>query len=82
MNSNPDGFSDSIADIAKQFCYVAVANLVSSTLQVTAWSIAGERQTHKLRLKYVKSILRMEVGWYDTNNPSSLATKISDPCFL
>ena len=52
LNSNPNSFSDSIADISKKFCYVAVANLVSCTLQVTAWSIAGERQTHKLRLKY------------------------------
>lgn len=52
LNSDPNGFSDSIADISTKFCYVAVANLVSCTLQVTAWSIAGERQTHKLRLKY------------------------------
>lgn len=41
LNSNPNGFADSIADIAKKFCYVAVAQLITCGLQVTCWSIAG-----------------------------------------
>jgi len=45
---------------------------------VACWSIAGERQTQKLRVKYVKSILRQEVGWYDMNNPSTLSTRVAD----
>ena len=68
----------SISDIAKKFCYIAIAQLITTTTQVACWSIAGERQTQKLRVEYVKSLLRQEVGWYDMNNPSTLSTRVAD----
>ena len=52
--------------------------MITTATQVICWSIAGERQTQKLRLKYVKSILRQEIGWYDLNNPSTLSTRVAD----
>lgn len=45
---------------------------------MTLWSIAGERQTQKLREMYVRSVLAQEIGWFDTAGATELSTKVAD----
>lgn len=42
------------------------------------WSIAGERQSQKFRVKYVRAILSQEVGWFDTCGAAQLSTRVAD----
>lgn len=46
------------------FIIVACGNIVVSFVQVVGWTISGERQTQKIRTKYVRAILSQEIGWY------------------
>jgi ABC-type multidrug transport system fused ATPase/permease subunit len=52
--------------------------LICGYYQVVFWTTAGERQAQKFREAYVHSILSQEVGWFDTNSPSTLSTKVAD----
>jgi len=78
LNSDPTSFSERISIIALNFVYVAIANLFSGLAQVACWSTTGERQTQKLRERYVKAILKQEIGWFDSSNPSQLSSKLAD----
>ena len=78
LNSDPGSFSRRVNDIAIIFIYVGLGNLVSGMLQVVCWSKAGERMSQKFREAYVTSILRQEVGWFDTNGSAELTTKVAD----
>ena len=75
LNAN---FSDKIGEISLAFVYVAMANLWAGWAQVACWSITGERQTQKLRDKYIKAILSQEIGWFDTCGASELSTKVAE----
>jgi ATP-binding cassette, subfamily B (MDR/TAP), member 1 len=45
------------------------------------WIITGQRQSIACRKEYLKSLLRQEIGWFDTINQSELATKFGTDCF-
>merc|ERR1711970_1707062 len=50
---------------------------------VSAWAgeagfkTSGLRQRAEWRKAYLEGIMRQDVGWYDTNNPGELSSKIS-----
>ena len=78
LNDDPNSFSQRIEEISRIFLYLAIANLFSGVMQVGGWTIAGERISTQYREKYVKAILSQEIGWFDMNGPSELATKVAD----
>ena len=77
-STNSDSFFDSITDFVLILIYLGIANLVGRFLQVTFWSISGERQSRKYRDAYVKAILSQEIGWFDQCGASELATRVAD----
>jgi ATP-binding cassette, subfamily B (MDR/TAP), member 1 len=40
--------------------------------------LTGERQTQRLREKYVHAILSQEIGWFDSVGATELSTKVAD----
>jgi ATP-binding cassette subfamily B (MDR/TAP) protein 1 len=78
LNTEPDSFSERIGEISLSFVIVAVINLFSGLFQVMCWSTTGERQSQKLREKYVQAVLSMEIGWFDTIGAGELSTKVAD----
>mmetsp|Transcript_36408 Transcript_36408/g.37087 ORF Transcript_36408/g.37087 Transcript_36408/m.37087 type:complete len:182 (-) Transcript_36408:8-553(-) len=78
LNEDPNNFSDIIVFLTYQFIAVAGVNFVSGTLQIACWTIAGERQAQRLRERYVNSILRQDIGWFDTCGAGGLSTKVED----
>jgi ATP-binding cassette subfamily B (MDR/TAP) protein 1 len=46
------------------FVIVACCNIAVSFVQVVGWTVAGERQTQRIRVKYVRAMLSQEIGWY------------------
>ena len=78
LNSDPNGLAKGIANLSIMFVYLACVNLVCGFLQVYCWSYTGERQTQKLRERYVKAILSQEVGWFDEVGAGELSTRVAD----
>ncbi|CAK4421680.1 unnamed protein product [Aphanomyces euteiches] len=77
----PD-FERSINRTLYQLLVVGAAVLVCSFLQVACSTIAASRQAKRLRHAYASAILRQEIGWFDTNDPMQLATRVADTTLL
>lgn len=54
---------EAVNTIVILFIIVACGNIVVSFVQVVGWTISGERQTQKIRTKYVRAMLSQEIGW-------------------
>jgi ATP-binding cassette subfamily B (MDR/TAP) protein 1 len=64
-----------------QFILIGLGAWAAGWGMFACWMIAGERQGIALRKEYLKSLLRQEIGWFDTINQSELATKFATDCF-
>jgi len=60
--------------------YVAIGLTVylASVIQITSWQTACERQTHRIRRAFFRSILRQELAWFDRNRAGELSAKFND----
>ncbi|CAI9756333.1 unnamed protein product [Fraxinus pennsylvanica] len=79
-----DAFGSADQSIAKgavhkyalQLLYVALGAGFSSFLEGVCWTRTAERQTSRIRTKYLKSVLRQEVGFFDNQDASSTTFQV------
>jgi ATP-binding cassette subfamily B (MDR/TAP) protein 1 len=76
--NSPGDFQAKINQICIDFTIIGGACLFTGFAQVYCWTIAGERQTKKFRMRYVKAILSQEIGWFDSRGSSELSTDVAD----
>ncbi|KAK8475517.1 hypothetical protein V6N13_015596 [Hibiscus sabdariffa] len=55
-----------VSKVAVKFLYLGVYACISSFTQVTCWMVTGERQAARIRALYLKTILRQDIGFFDT----------------
>ncbi|KAJ0763300.1 putative ABC-type xenobiotic transporter [Helianthus annuus] len=70
-----DGISFSIDVVNKyalKLLILAIGVGISAFLEGICWTRSAERQTSRLRMEYLKSVLRQEVGFFDTQVGSSI----------
>ena len=69
-----------------QFSYyyiaIAVGLAVATTFQMVSWGVTAERQVHRIRKEYFKSILRQDMVWFDTSDGGELNTRLSEYVLL
>lgn len=70
-------FTATINKTTLWFVYLFVGKFVLVYLHTTCFTIAATRMTRRLRLAYIKSILRQEIAYFDVCTPGSVATRIS-----
>ncbi|KAJ0033917.1 hypothetical protein Pint_24166 [Pistacia integerrima] len=51
--------------VSLKFVYLALGACAASFLQVSSWTVTGERQAARIRSLYLKTILRQEIGFFD-----------------
>lgn len=44
---------------------MGIGTAVASFLQVSCWTITGERQATRIRSLYLKSVLRQDISFFD-----------------
>eukprot|EP00624_Nannochloropsis_granulata_P003403 evm.model.NODE_27191_length_32237_cov_31.285324.8 len=71
-------FQDTINQLAMAMTALGAGAFLVSALQVAFFAFASARQTERLRATLLRSILRQEIGWFDTNNGGELATVLSE----
>ncbi|MBA0708656.1 hypothetical protein Golax_023753 [Gossypium laxum] len=61
----------------------ACGRWVGSLLDGFCWTRTGERQATRMRTRYLKAVLRQEVGYFDLNmtNTAEVVTGIANDCF-
>ena len=52
--------------------------LVSSYISITTWQISASRQSQTIRVVLFRSILRQEMGWFDTQEIGELNTRLAE----
>ncbi|VAH78686.1 unnamed protein product [Triticum turgidum subsp. durum] len=55
-----------VTKVCLNFIYLGVGAAVASFLQVSCWTMAGERHSSRIRSLYLKSILRQDIAFFDT----------------
>ncbi|ORX45112.1 P-loop containing nucleoside triphosphate hydrolase protein [Hesseltinella vesiculosa] len=59
------------------FAYMGTAVLCAAYIANACWVWTGESQTRRIRLLYLHSILRQDMGWFDKAEEGSLTTRLA-----
>lgn len=70
-NQADDDFTHSINKNALALCYLACGQWVACFLEGYCWTRTGERQASRLRARYLKAVLRQDVGYFDLHVTST-----------
>ncbi|KAL3525987.1 hypothetical protein ACH5RR_014359 [Cinchona calisaya] len=74
-------FTDAINKNALILCYMAAVQWVACFIEGYCWTRTAERQASTLRARYLKAVLRQEVGYFDlhvTSTAEVIASVSSD----
>ncbi|KAH9803368.1 ABC transporter B family member 15 [Citrus sinensis] len=71
---NPSSSSLSNDTYTLRLLYVAIGVGLSAFVEGLCWTRTAERQTSRMRMEYLKSVLRQEVGFFDTQEQGSSTT--------
>ena len=78
-NSNPDrSFFEQITDFGLGTSIIGLINFVMAYIFITCLNHAAECQAHRIRGLFFKSILRQDIGWYDTHQTNDFAARMAE----
>ena len=60
------------------FSLIGIGALVTGYFAVAFWTLASERQIKRIRQKFFESVMRQEIGWFDTHESGELSTRFSE----
>uniref|UniRef100_A0A803N6W6 Uncharacterized protein n=1 Tax=Chenopodium quinoa TaxID=63459 RepID=A0A803N6W6_CHEQI len=66
LGADSDKMSDRVSQLSLYLVYLGLITFLSSWLGVAFWMQTGERQTARLRLKYLKAVLKQDIIFFDT----------------
>ncbi|XP_010273385.1 PREDICTED: ABC transporter B family member 9 [Nelumbo nucifera] len=64
--SNRSHVVAAVSKVSLKFIYLAIGSGLASFLQVASWMVTGERQAARIRGLYLKTILRQDITFFDT----------------
>lgn len=65
-DSDPSHVVHEVSRVSLKFVYLAIGSGIASLLQVSSWMVTGERQATRIRGLYLKTILRQDIAFFDT----------------
>ncbi|WJX22543.1 ATP-binding cassette sub- B member 9 [Trifolium repens] len=65
-SSDPSDVVKQVSKVSLLFVYLAVGSGIASFLQVSCWMVTGERQAARIRSLYLKTILKQDIAFFDT----------------
>ncbi|KAK9934528.1 hypothetical protein M0R45_021668 [Rubus argutus] len=70
-------FSNDIVDkYSLKLFYVAIGVGISAFIEGVCWTRTAERQTSRMRMEYLKSVLRQDVAFFDSRANSSITFQV------
>lgn len=73
-----DAFINNINIFTFAFVGIAVGVWIVSMVQISTFQFTSERQTHRIRKRYYKAILRQDIAWFDKNPTGALVNRLSE----
>ena len=77
QQTTPNQFMSSVNDKVKLVAIVAAANFAFIWIYTTCWSNLGERIVRKMRARYLASVLRQDMAFFDKIKPGQVGTSLS-----
>ena len=74
---------DFISEINLQvyaFMGIAAGSFLFSWIHAWFFQMAAERQTHRIRLLYYRSVLKQNIGWFEENSSGEVSNRLSRYC--
>ncbi|KAL1288929.1 hypothetical protein HN51_057383 [Arachis hypogaea] len=65
-SGDPSHIVKEVSKVAILFVYLAIWSGITSFLQVSCWMVTGERQAARIRGLYLKTILKQDIAFFDT----------------
>ncbi|XP_066365592.1 ABC transporter B family member 9-like [Miscanthus floridulus] len=63
--ATPDTIVPRVSKAALNFIYLAIGTGFTSFIQISCWTMTGERQATRIRSLYLKSVLRQDMTFFD-----------------
>ncbi|KAJ9551420.1 hypothetical protein OSB04_015465 [Centaurea solstitialis] len=73
-NPNADVSNSTVDKYSLRLLYVAILVGVAAFVEGLCWARTAERQASRMRLEYLKSVLKQDVGFFDTQEAGSSTT--------
>ena len=67
-----------MTEFALYYVYLAVGLIVVGYLQMGLWGHSAERQTRAMRQAFFRSVLKQDIGWFDTSDPGQLNSRLTE----
>ncbi|KAJ3357141.1 Multidrug resistance protein 1 [Entophlyctis luteolus] len=80
--TDPDGFSSELHKYILYFVYLGIGSFVLNYAATLCWRLAGERQSVRIRTRFLQSVLRQDISWFDERRAGDLASRLSTDTFL
>ncbi|KAL3603315.1 hypothetical protein D5086_004174 [Populus alba] len=83
VGSDPHQMSSQVSKYSLDLVYLGLGVFVAGWIGVASWMQTGERQTARLRLKYLQSVLRKDMNFFDMEaRDSNILFHISSDAIL
>nr|XP_053626234.1 LOW QUALITY PROTEIN: ATP-dependent translocase ABCB1-like [Cherax quadricarinatus] len=75
---NKGNFFGEVVKFGVGTCIIGTVQMVMGYIFVTAMNYAAEGQVYRLRGMFLQSILRQEIGWFDTHQTNDFASRVTE----
>jgi len=72
-----DNILDALLPTIKAIVGIGAGMLVAGYIAQASWVLSAEYQTKRIRMLYLHSILRQDMGWFDKGGQGSLNTRLA-----
>ena len=76
--TQPFDLEGDMTKFALYYVYMACGTLIVAYGQMGLWSVTATRQVRQMRLAFFRSILKQNIGWFDTTDPGELNNRLSE----
>ncbi|KAG6555321.1 hypothetical protein Mapa_003364 [Marchantia paleacea] len=81
--NRPDLMAEEVRKYSLYFVILGGVVMIAAWLEVACWMWTGERQSAKMRAKYLKAMLSQDVGFFDTDiTTGEIVSRISSDTIL
>ena len=67
---------EKMTEFALYYIYLALGIITVGYIQMGLWGLTGARQTRQMRLAFFRSILKQDIGWFDTTDSGELNSRL------
>ncbi|KFM57755.1 Multidrug resistance protein 1, partial [Stegodyphus mimosarum] len=77
VNMSTEAFLEETATLCLYQALLGLAFLITKYIMVSCFSIAAANQVFRIRCMFMESILKQDIGWFDTNKTGDFTSRIS-----